>query len=127
MSPTSSRKIVPPRASSKRPTRSRTAPVNAPFTCPKSSLSRRSAGRAPQFTATNGPGLWSELEWSARAMTSLPVPLSPVMRTVALLRWSDSTRWTILSIAGDRATRPCDAIMLWRSESSSSAGRTTTR
>ncbi len=42
MSPTSSRKIVPPRASSNRPTRSRTAPVNAPFTWPKSSLSRRS-------------------------------------------------------------------------------------
>ena len=40
---------------------------------------------------------------------------------------SDSTRWTIRSIAGERATRPCEAIMLCRRLSSSSAGRTTTR
>ena len=86
MSPTSSRKIVPPLAMSKRPTRSRTAPVKAPRTWPKSSLSRSSPGSAPQFTATKGPVQRGEFAWSARAMSSLPVPLSPVTRTVASLR-----------------------------------------
>jgi len=37
--------------------RSRTAPVKEPRTCPNISLSRRSAGSAPQLTATNGPFL----------------------------------------------------------------------
>ena len=37
MSPISSRKRVPPSASSKRPRRRAKAPVNAPFSCPKSS------------------------------------------------------------------------------------------
>ena len=31
-----------------------TAPVNAPLSCPKSSLSSSSAGMAAQFTFTNG-------------------------------------------------------------------------
>ena len=54
-SPISSRKIVPPSASSKRPgARRRRAPVNAPRSCPKSSLSTRSAGIAPQLTLTSG-------------------------------------------------------------------------
>ena len=112
---------------SRRPTRSRTAPVNAPRTCPKSSLSRSSPGSAAQLTATNGPPLRGEWAWSARATTSLPVPLSPVMRTFASLPWSDSTRWTIRSICGERATRPWETRALWRIVSSSSAGRSTTR
>ena len=54
-SPTSSRKRVPPSAASKSPTRFRSAPVKAPFSWPKSSLSRRDSGSAAQFTATKGP------------------------------------------------------------------------
>ena len=32
--------------------------------------------------ATNGPLLWVLERWISRATTSLPVPLSPVMRTI---------------------------------------------
>ena len=53
MSPISSRKIVPPSASSKRPFLSRIAPVKAPFTWPNSSLSSSDSGSAPQLTGTN--------------------------------------------------------------------------
>ena len=55
MSPISSRKSVPPSASSNLPRRSSIAPVNAPLTCPKSSLSISSSGMAAQLTSTNGP------------------------------------------------------------------------
>ena len=51
----SSRNRVPPSASSHKPARSRSAPVNAPRTCPKSSESINSDGIAPQLTATNAP------------------------------------------------------------------------
>ena len=60
-SPTSSRNSVPPCAASKRPTRSRVAPENAPRTWPKSSLSASSRGMAAQLSSTNGPAarrLW---------------------------------------------------------------------
>ena len=60
-SPTSSRKIVPRSASSKRPMRRSSAPVNAPLTCPNSSLSISPAEMAPQFTLTSG--CWSA--WAA--------------------------------------------------------------
>jgi hypothetical protein len=55
-SPISSRKSVPPSASSKSPrlSASRLASVNAPFLWPKSSLSMRFPGMAPQLTATKG-------------------------------------------------------------------------
>ena len=53
-SPISSRKSVPPSASSKRPMRSWIAPVKAPFSCPKSSLSRSVAGSAAQLTLMKG-------------------------------------------------------------------------
>ncbi len=52
--PISSRKMVPLSASSKRPMRSVRASVNAPFTCPKSSLSKVPSGNAPVLTATSG-------------------------------------------------------------------------
>ena len=53
MSPISSRKIVPPWASAKRPSRWLTALVKAPRTWPKSSDSSSSSGIAPQFTVTS--------------------------------------------------------------------------
>src|SRR5439155_171940 len=53
------------------------APVNAPFTWPKSSLSRRFSGKAAQFTDTKGPLARPERPWSTRATRPLPVPVSP--------------------------------------------------
>jgi len=50
-SPTSSRKMVPPSATSKYPERVWVAPVKAPFSWPNSSLSIVPSGIAPQFTA----------------------------------------------------------------------------
>ena len=38
---------------------------------------------APQLMATKGAFLRGLLAWMARAISSLPVPLSPSMRTVA--------------------------------------------
>ena len=54
MSPISSRKSVPPSAVSKRPARVSSAPVNEPFSWPKSSLSSSVSGRAAQVTLTKG-------------------------------------------------------------------------
>ncbi len=39
---------------------------------------------APQLRAMKGFSLRAESEWTARATTSLPVPLSPVSTTLAL-------------------------------------------
>src|SRR6266567_298241 len=61
------------------------ATVKAPLTWPNISLSIRSRGIAPQFTATNGPSRRGLSLWIACAQSSLPVPLSPVMKTVARL------------------------------------------
>ena len=52
VSPPSSRKRVPPWASSKSPVRSRSAPVKAPRAWPKSSLSSSVSGKAAQLIAT---------------------------------------------------------------------------
>ena len=76
---------MPPCAASKRPSRAVVAPVNAPFSWPNSSASRIDSGIAAQLTATNGPFARAELSWSARASSSLPVPLSPSSSTVASL------------------------------------------
>jgi len=55
----SSRNRVPPSAVRKNPVRGWVAPVNAPCTCPNSSLSRSSWGIAPQLTETKGAFLRS--------------------------------------------------------------------
>jgi hypothetical protein len=55
MSPISSSSSVPPWASSKRPFFCPVAPVNAPRSCPNSSLSISSRGIAAQLTLMNGP------------------------------------------------------------------------
>ena len=83
-SPISSRKIEPLCASSKRPTRSVTAPVNAPLRWPKSSLSIKSLGMAAQLIGTKLAFARCDKSWSERATISLPVPLSPVISTVEL-------------------------------------------
>src|ERR1051326_4323159 len=82
MSPISSRKSVPSSAARNLPTRSAWAPVKAPRTWPKSSLSRRSAGMAVQLSGTNSLADRGLKSWIARATSSLPVPVSPVISTV---------------------------------------------
>jgi len=79
----SSRKSVPPSAISKRPTRSVLASVNAPFTWPKSSLSKTPSERPPAFTVARGREERRDTAWRARATVPLPVPFSPVMSTFA--------------------------------------------
>ena len=74
ISPISSRKSVPPWASSKTPGRRWSAPVKAPRSWPKSSLSMRVAGMEAQLMATNGLSRRGERLWMARATISLPVP-----------------------------------------------------
>jgi len=54
ISPISSKKIVPPLATSKRPMRCAIAPVNAPLSCPNSSLSSNPVGMAAQLSFTKG-------------------------------------------------------------------------
>jgi hypothetical protein len=61
------------------------APVKAPFSWPKSSLSRSSGDSAAQLTATKGPLPRVLQPWTARAATSLPEPLSPSSSTVELV------------------------------------------
>ncbi len=72
---------MPPSACSKRPWRLAVAPVNAPFSWPKSSLSMSVGGSAARFTAMNGPSTRREKRCTARATSSLPVPVSPVIKT----------------------------------------------
>jgi hypothetical protein len=69
--------MVPLSASAKRPSRFVVAPVNAPRSCPKNSLSISVPGIAAQFTRTSGASLRGLFSWMARAMSSLPVPVSP--------------------------------------------------
>ena len=76
---------MPPLASSKRPARSVCASVNAPFLWPNISLSNSEEEMPPRFTLTNGPPARLLCLWMASATSSLPVPLSPVMRTGAFV------------------------------------------
>src|SRR3990172_5395638 len=91
-SPISSRKSVPPSAAAMRPRRALVAPVNAPLTWPNSSLSRSASGIAPQLTGTSAFAARGLRAWMRRANTSLPTPVSPVMRTVASLA---AMRWQV--------------------------------
>ena len=83
-SPISSSKTVPPSAISSLPFFCAIAPVNAPFSWPNSSLSSSVSASAAQLMATNGPPARRLLRWMARAISSLPVPLSPRIRTLEL-------------------------------------------
>ena len=79
--------------------------MNAPFTCPNSSLSSSVSEMAAQFTGTKGRVARLEFTWMARAISSLPVPLSPVISTVTSV---GATRTSLVSssrIGADRPTR----------------------
>lgn len=81
---TSSRNKVPSDASSMRPTRAFTAPVYAPTPAPKSSLSIKASGMLVQSTCTKFPGT-PDLSWMILASVLLPVPVSPMISTLASL------------------------------------------
>ena len=106
---------MPELACSKTPRRRPAAPVKAPGSCPKSSLATTPSAKTPQFSATKGleaRPLWS---WMARATSSLPVPVSPRIRTGT-------------SVAATRATRARSARMGSLSPRSAGAeGRTSAR
>ncbi len=53
------------------------APVNAPFSWPNSSLSSKPVGMAAQFNFTKAFDFRELRLWTARAISSLPVPVSP--------------------------------------------------
>ena len=59
------------------------APVYAPRSRPKSSLSMRVAGMAPQFTCTIGRLPRGLRAWMACAKSCFPTPVSPSSKTVA--------------------------------------------
>ena len=92
-SPISSRNRVPVSASSARPILRFTAPVKDPFSCPKSSLSISPSGIAAQFTEMKGLSARSEFFCMDFATSSLPVPDSPRIRTVAF----DSATFEIIA------------------------------
>ncbi len=83
ISPISSKNKIPLLANSNLPIFVESAPVNAPFSCPKSSLSMSSSGMAAQFTAMKGLSFCLLFLCKVRAASSLPVPFSPVISTHA--------------------------------------------
>ena len=131
ISPISSRKIVPPWASSNSPLRESIAPVNAPFSWPKSSLSRSVSERAATLTGIKD--LWRRRDSACipRATSSLPVPDSPVTSTVASTGAIWTTRSSTSSIASVSPTMPVAlrrrlrsiVLVPTRTISSASAGR----
>ena len=75
------------------------APVIAPFSWPNNSDAINEVGIAAQLTLINGWPARCERLWMARAMSSLPVPVSPVISTVE----SVGATWTRLESTVFRA------------------------
>jgi hypothetical protein len=82
ISPSSSSNTVPPFAASNKPTLVLIAPVNAPFSCPKSSLSSNVSDNAAQLMRTNGRSRRGDARWISSANTSFPEPVSPSNNTL---------------------------------------------
>ena len=109
-SATSSRNMVPPSASSKYPFLVATAPVNAPFSWPKSSESIVPSGMAPQFTAMYFACLRGDPAWMICGKNSFPVPLSPVTSTDRSIGATRRARCTAPISAGALPTMPQRAL-----------------
>ena len=122
VSPISSRKIVPPLASSNLPSLAST-PVATPRSMPKSSLSRRLSGTAAQFSARKGPSRRGEPACRSFAASSLPVPLSPVTRTLTRDAAARATSSLARRMAGESPTRISSTPRLPLSERFSSRRR----
>ena len=97
-------RACPCRRSTKRPRWSAMAPVNEPFVWPKSSLSSSVSGMAPQLMATKGWFARGLARWMARASSSLPVPLSPWIRTLASLAATRCALASRSSMSEERVT-----------------------
>ena len=104
-----SRYRVPRPASSSFPALAAAAPVNAPRSKPKSSLSMSPAGMLGRSTVTIGSGARGPQKWSACAARSFPVPLSPLKRTLVGAFESLFRSLTIATICGSRATMTVSA------------------
>ena len=113
-SPISSRNSVPPSATSKRPSRRWKAPVKAPFSCPKSSLSTKPAGSAAQLTVISGRSRRALRACRARAIRSLPVPVSPHSSTVVSEGATRSTAcitWRNAALVPTNSSAPVASLM----------------
>ncbi len=97
----SSRNSVPPLAVSSRPGLSRSAPVKAPFRWPNISLSSSGSGSAAQLMGTSVRPARRLFWWMNWAMTSLPVPLSPLMKTEASVPATFRARSTACRKSGE--------------------------
>ena len=98
---------MPPSASANLPFFVVVAPVNAPRTWPNSSDSSSVSGIAAQLTLMSGMSRCALRSWIARATSSLPVPVSPVMSTVLFGLRPPAPRVRITScIARLRPTMP---------------------
>src|SRR5229473_1687918 len=101
--------MLPLSASSNLPGFSLVATVNAPRSWPNSSLSSSSLGSAAQLIFTNGFPRRGLRSCSARAIPSLPTPLSPRMSTGT-------------SVSATRSTMSQMPIMAWLTEMKSAGG-----
>ena len=114
MSPTSSRNRLPPSACSNLPVIRLSAPTKAPFSWPNSSDSTRSRGIAAILIGTKGPARRDPRSCSARATSSLPVPLSPVISTVRSVLTTRAMALNISCIGRERPTRgPPSSNPVW--------------
>jgi hypothetical protein len=109
ISPISSRNRVPPSACSNRPSRRRTAPVNAPLLVPEQlALEQRLGERGAVELDERPAGARAQRWWIALAISSpLPVPLSPVSSTEARLPRPGST--TAIHLLHGRGWSPMHA------------------
>ena len=108
----------------RRPGRSVIAPVNAPRTWPNSADSISSSGTAPQSNTMNGPSLRGLWRWISSASSSLPVPVSPSISTVAsVAATSSSTRNSRRSFASRPTSEPKLSFSDGARSTSSSSGR----
>ena len=103
--PISSRNSVPPDATSIRPALGAVAPVNAPFSYPNSSLSNSCSGTLPKSIGIKGYSFLFDKTLIIRATTSLPVPFSPSINTLASVSATRSIMFLTFSIAGESPIR----------------------
>ncbi len=103
--------MVPLSARENRPSRSAVAPVKAPLRWPNISLSKSEREMPPRFTFTNGAARRRLLAWSVSAISSLPVPFSPIMSTGA------SVAATRLMLSSTRISAGLSPMMRERSKS----------
>jgi hypothetical protein len=94
---------VPSAAISKRPMWRSSAPVKAPRSWPKSSEAINVPGSAAQLTVISGPVARGDCLWIARAISSLPVPVSPRTSTVASVA---ATIWTLARTSRNTGDAP---------------------